>query len=186
MISLYGGKEAFADKLDSLFSAAPLIDFGFYPDVWNEMVEMVIADMGMFNQGNQPCHHIPYLYVYAGQSGKTQSIVRRIMTELYSCTPKGYPGDDDQGAMSSWFVLSALGIYSVCPGSTEYAIGSPLFERATVHLENGRDFTVIAEGNDDEHVHIRSLSLNGIPLDDCFLDHSQIMAGGTLTLEMTE
>jgi len=146
----------------------------------------VVANLGMYNHGNQPCHHIPYLYVYGGQPEKTQRTVREIMTRLYKCAPDGYPGDDDQGSMSSWYVLSALGIYSVCPGSTQYVIGSPLFERASVTLENGKVFTVIAEGNNEDNVCIASATLNGRPLPELFIDHSDIISGGTLVLKMKE
>jgi len=185
MIDLHGGAEAFCSKLDTLFNTTALIDFGHYTDIWNEMVEMVAGGMGQYNHGNQPCHHIPYLYVYGGQPWKAQRRLRQIMTRLYKCAPDGYPGDDDQGAMSAWYVLSALGIYSICPGSSEYVLGSPLFEKAVVTLEDGRKFTVIAEGNNEESVYATSPMWDSAPLDGFFMDHSQLIKGGTLKFKMT-
>lgn len=186
MIRAYGGEDAFCSKLDALFSTPPIIDFGFYDDIWNEMVEMVVADTGMYNHGNQPNHHIPYLYVYGGQPWKTQYRVRDIMERLYKCAPDGYPGDDDQGAMSAWYVMSALGLYSICPGSTEYVLGSPLFRRAVIRLENGKKFTVIAEGNGENDIYVRSAAIDGRRIDKMFIDHSDILAGSTLILKMAD
>ena len=185
MMEMYGGKQAFSERLDSLFLAPALIDLGFYDDIWNEMVEMVMAGTGQYNHGNQPCHHIAYLYDYCGYPWKTQKHVRDIMARLYHCAPRGYPGDEDQGATSAWFVLSALGLYDVCPGNTQYAIGSPIFRKAVVHLENGKDFKVIARGNSSRNVYVRSMTLDGRPLDEPFLDHSDITGGGVLRMEMS-
>ena len=101
------------------------------------MVEMQIAEMGQYAHGNQPIQHMPYLYSYAGQPWKTQYWVRQIMNRLYNSTEKGFPGDEDQGGMSSWYILSALGIYAVTPGTEEYVLGSPVFRKATITMENG-------------------------------------------------
>jgi len=184
LVEAYGGPERFSDKLDSLFTAPSTIDLGYYDDVWNEMLETFIAGMGQFNQGNQPCHHIPYLYDYCGKAWKTQQHVRTIMSRLYSCTPWGYPGDEDQGATSAWYVMSALGFYSVCPGSSEYAIGSPLFKKAVIKLENGRKFTIKAVNNSPENIYIESMTLDGEPHERYFLNHSSIMDGAVLKMKM--
>lgn len=105
---------------------------------------MELANMGQYAHGNQPIQHMPYLYCYAGQPWKTQYWVRQIVERLYNSTEKGYPGDEDQGGMSSWYILSSLGIYAVCPGTDEYVIGSPLFKKATITMENGNKFVIEA------------------------------------------
>src|SRR5690606_7451131 len=105
---------------------------------------------------------------------------REVMEKLYNSTENGYPGDEDQGQTSSWYVLSALGFYSVCPGTDEYVLGSPVFEKATISLENGKTFTILARGNSKRNVYIQSAKLNGKPLPGNFIRHSDIMAGGVL------
>lgn len=184
LVDLFGSEKAFTDRLDRVFSSPAIIDLGYYDDIFNEMVEMVIAGMGQYEHGNQPIHHMAYLYDYAGQPWKTQYWVRQIMQRLYNSGPKGYPGDEDQGSMSAWYVISALGFYSVTPGTTQYALGSPLFGKATINLENGRTFSVEAENNSEENVYIQSATLNGKPLDRNWIDHSEIMEGGILHLVM--
>lgn len=186
LIRLYGSDKAFTDKLDSVFATRPIIDFGFYPDIYNEMVEMVIADLGQYAHGNQPIQHMPYLYCYAGQPWKTQYWVREIMRKLYNTSPNGYPGDEDQGAMSSWYVLSALGIYAVTPGTTQYVIGSPLFRKAVLTLENGKKLTIIADNNSEDNVYIQSATLNGKVLERNYIDYDDIINGGTLHFVMGE
>lgn len=184
LINLYGGEAEFCRHLDAVFDVPGIIDLGFYEDVYNEMVEMVVAGLGQYEHGNQPIHHMPYLYDYAGQPWKTQFRVRQIMDKVYNPGPKGYPGDEDQGSMSAWYVFSALGFYPITPGSTQYAIGSPLFSRASISLENGRTFTVTAENNSRENVYIQSATLNGRPIERNWIDHSEIMAGGELHFVM--
>ena len=149
------------------------------------MTEMVLANMGQYAHGNQPVQHVAYAYNYAGQPWKTQERVRKIMSQLYNATPKGFPGDEDQGGMSSWYVLSALGLYSVCPGTTEYNIGSPVFQKATIHLENGKKFVIEAENNNASHVYIESAAINGKSLEKNHIDIQDILAGGTLKFKMS-
>ena len=132
LIDLYGSDEKFTTKMDSVFILPSVIKPGTYGGVIHEMKEMELAGMGQYAHGNQPIQHMPYLYSYAGQPWKTQYWVRQIVQRLYNPTEKGFPGDEDQGGMSSWYVLSALGIYAVCPGTDEYVIGSPLFQKATM------------------------------------------------------
>ena len=184
LINLYGSDEAFIGRLDRLFATPAIIDLGHYGEIFNEMVEMVVAGMGQYAHGNQPAQHIAYLYDYAGQPWKTQYWTRRIMTGLYKPEPKGFPGDEDQGSMSSWFVMSALGLYPVTPGTSQYAIGSPLFEKAVISLENGLTFTIEAGNNSEENIYIQSATLNGEPFERNWIDHSEIMAGGVLHFEM--
>jgi predicted alpha-1,2-mannosidase len=139
LINLMGGDKAFVAKLDSVFMAPNTVKYGTYRKEIHEMREMQLAGMGQYAQGNQPVQHSIYLYAYAGQPWKTQYWIRQVMDRLYNSTEKGYPGDEDQGGLSSWYVLSALGIYSVCPGTDEYVTGSPLFPKATITLKTGKN-----------------------------------------------
>lgn len=186
LINLYGSDRAFTEKIDSVFTAPDTVIPGTYGGMIHEMVEMQLAGMGQYAHGNQPIQHLPYLYCYAGQPWKTQYHVRNIMTKLYNHTEKGFPGDEDQGGMSSWYVLSALGIYAVCPGTDQYVIGSPLFDRHSIRLENGKTFTIIAENNSDRNIYIQSATLNGRELDSNYITYSDIMDGGVLHLVMGE
>ena len=184
LIDLYGSDEKFTTKMDSVFILPSVIKPGTYGGVIHEMKEMELAGMGQYAHGNQPIQHMPYLYSYAGQPWKTQYWVRQIVQRLYNPTEKGFPGDEDQGGMSSWYVLSALGIYAVCPGTDEYVIGSPLFQKATITLENGNKFVIEAKGNAPENYYIQSGMLNGRVLDKNYIHYSDIVDGGTLTFEM--
>ena len=170
--------------MDSVFSQPPVVKPGWYGGKIHEMVEMEIANMGQYAHGNQPIQHMPYLYNYAGQPWKTQYWVRQIMERLYNSTPDGFPGDEDQGGMSSWYVLSALGIYAVTPGTNQYVIGSPIFQKATITLEDGKKFVIEAKDNSKENVYIQSGQLNGAPLDKNYITYDDIAAGGTLTFQM--
>ena len=149
------------------------------------MTEMEIAGMGQYAHGNQPIQHMPYLYSYAGQPWKTQYWVRQIMERLYNSTPDGFPGDEDQGGMSSWYVLSALGLYAVTPGTDQYVLGSPLFRRATITMEDGKEFIIEAKDNSKDNVYVESRSLNGQPLSRNYITYSELTAGGTLQLQMS-
>lgn len=184
LVDLYGSDEEFCRRIDMVFDFPGIIDIGFYDDIYNEMVEMVAAGLGQYEHGNQPVQHLAYLYNYAGQPWKTQFRVRQIMDKVYNPGPKGYPGDEDQGAMSSWYVMSALGFYPVTPGTSQYVIGSPLFDKAAISLENGNVFTVVAVNNSRENVFIQSATLNGEPFERNWIDHSEIMAGGELRFIM--
>ncbi len=184
LIDLFGGDERFCAKIDSLFAAPGRIVPGSYRNVIHEMREMELAGMGQYAHGNQPVQHLAYLYSYAGQPWKTQYRVRQVMERLYNATERGYPGDEDQGGMSSWYVLSVLGIYSVCPGTDQYVIGSPLFPKATITMEDGRKFVIEAHGNAPHNVYIQSGELNGKPLDKNYITYADIVAGGTLRLHM--
>jgi predicted alpha-1,2-mannosidase len=184
LINLYGSDEAFTEKIDSVFAAPDTVIPGTYGGMIHEMVEMQLAGMGQYAHGNQPIQHLPYLYSYAGQPWKTQFHVRKIMDRLYNATEKGFPGDEDQGGMSSWYVLSALGIYAVCPGTDQYVLGSPLFNRHEITLENGRSFIIIAENNSQENIYIQSATLNGRELVNNYITYNDIIDGGVLHLVM--
>ena len=141
--------------------------------------------MGNYAHGNQPIQHMSYLYNYAGQPWKTQYHVRNIMDKLYSATPDGYCGDEDNGQTSAWYVFSALGFYPVAPGSDEYVLGSPLFDKATLHLQNGERFTIKGRNNNKNNVYVDSAKLNGKAFNKTFLSHQQILQGGELSFDMT-
>jgi predicted alpha-1,2-mannosidase len=170
LIELMGGEGEFSRQLDDLFERTPAT-FG-----WN----------AYYNHSNEPVHHIPYLFVYAGKPWLTQKWVRRILTNAYHNDVNGICGNDDVGQMSAWFVLGALGFYPVCPGSGVYVLASPLFSRATIHLDErfykGRIFEIIAENQASDHPYIQSALLNGKPLSRAWLLHSEIAAGGRLEL----
>lgn len=184
LISLMGGDQNFTAKIDSVFSVPNEVNVGAYKHMIHEMTEMVNANMGQYAHGNQPIQHMIYLYNYAGQPWKAQQHVRNVMAKLYNSTENGYPGDEDQGQMSSWYVLSALGFYSVCPGTDQYVIGSPVFKKATVTMENGKKFVIEAENNSKENVYIQSATLNGKVYTKNWISHGDIVQGGVLGFKM--
>jgi len=148
------------------------------------MTEMQMAGLGQYAHGNQPVQHMIYLYNYAGAPWKAQQRAREVMKKLYNATENGYPGDEDQGQTSSWYVLSAMGFYSVCPGTDQYVFGSPVFKKVTLTLENGNTFTVEAENNSDTNVYIQSATLNGKPYTKNYIRYADITNGGTLKFVM--
>jgi predicted alpha-1,2-mannosidase len=184
LINLMGGDKNFTAKIDSVFTEPGTIKVGGYGQVIHEMTEMAAFHMGQYAQGNEPIHHLLYLYNYAGQPWKAQQHLRDIMSKMYNASENGYPGDEDEGQMSSWYVLSAAGIYSVCPGTDQYVIGSPLFNKMTVSLESGKKFVIEAENNNSENVYIQSATLNGKPYTHNWISYTDIMNGGTLHLVM--
>ncbi|MGB0052151.1 MAG: glycoside hydrolase domain-containing protein, partial [Terracidiphilus sp.] len=137
-----------------------------------------------YAQGNEPSFHIPYLYDFSGQPWKTQRRVRQLMDVWYGDGPLGIPGDDDGGETSSWYVLSALGFYPVCPGNPIYEIGSPIFAKSIIRLDNGKLFTILANHVSSRNKYIQSAQLNGKPLTGAWFTHAAIANGGTLVLEM--
>lgn len=184
LINLFGSDEAFCNKIDSVFSQSNDVHPAWYGGMIHEMVEMQAAGMGQYAHGNQPIQHMPYLYSYAGQPWKTQYWVRQIMKRLYNSTEDGFPGDEDQGGMSSWYVLSALGLYAVTPGTNQYVIGSPVFRKATITMENGRKFVIEADGNSPDNVYIQTGQLNGTTLDRNYITYDDIQNGGLMKFTM--
>ena len=172
-----GGKEVFAQLLDSVFVVPPIYDDSYYGYRIHEITEMQVANMGNYAHGNQPAQHMIYLYNWAGQPEKTQKWVREVMDRLYSSAPDGYCGDEDNGQTSAWYVFSALGFYPVCPGSGEYAVGSPLFQKAVVHLENGNTLKINAEGQGQ---YINELYVNGEKSKEYFLNHDDLKKGACI------
>ncbi|MEU6545189.1 GH92 family glycosyl hydrolase [Streptomyces sp. NPDC046859] len=189
LANLYGGRGGLADKLDTYFAtpetASP--DFvGSYGGVIHEMTEARDVRMGMYGHSNQVAHHVNYMYDAAGQPWKTQRNVREVLSRLYvgSEIGQGYHGDEDNGEQSAWYLFSALGFYPLVMGSGEYAIGSPLFTKATVHLENGRKLVVKAPRNSARNVYVQGLRVNGVPWKSTSLPHSVIAKGGVLEFDM--
>ncbi len=185
LIGLMGGEESFSQMLDSIFEVPPIFDYSYYGIVIHEIREMQIVGMGNYAHGNQPIQHMIYLYNYVGQPWKSQYWARRIMDKLYQPTPDGYCGDEDNGQTSAWHVFSAMGLYPVCPGTDEYVLGSPLFNKITLQLENGNTFVIEAPDNDAKAVYIETATLNGENWEKNFLKHDAIQAGGTFRLEMS-
>lgn len=177
LINLMGGNEKFTEKLDSLFSIDSKIEgTAASPDI--------SGLIGQYAHGNEPSHHIAYLYNYAGQPWKTQQRVHEILTTLYNDTPAGLCGNEDCGQMSAWYVLSSIGFYPVNPAQQVYVIGTPLFDRTEINLESGKKFVVEAKNLSADNFYIQSAELNGKPLNRSYLYHSEIMDGGKLVFNM--
>ena len=186
LAALMGGPDRMDAMLDSVFAIPPLYDDSYYGFPIHEIREMAVMNMGNYAHGNQPIQHMIYLYDTVGRPWKAQRRVRQVMDALYSPAPDGYCGDEDNGQTSAWYVFSALGFYPLTPGSLSYAVGSPLFRRATLTFEDGRRLAIEAPGNSPSAVYIRSASLNGRSLGGNFLDHNAITSGGTLRFEMSD
>lgn len=180
LIELMGGKQKFVERLDNLFNEPTRISkwqfMGQFPDA--------TGLNGMFPAGNEPSFHIPYLYNYAGQAWKTQRRIREIMDMWFDDSPLGLAGDEDGGALCSWYVFSAMGFYPVTSGSNLYAIGSPFFAKITIDLPNGKTFIVDAKNCSKPNKYIQSATLNGKDINRAWLAHSEIANGGKLELVM--
>lgn len=177
LAAAHGGTDRLLARLDAVFDAK--VD----PKVFEHM-EDITGLIGWYAHGNEPSHHVAYLYAYAGQPWRTQARLKQIMDSQYAARPDGLSGNDDLGQMSAWYVFTALGFYPVAPGSNQYVIGRPFLPRSTLNLPNGKHFTVIADGLDAGHGYIGHATLNGKPLDRAYLDHAEILAGGELRFTM--
>ncbi|MCP5054557.1 MAG: glycoside hydrolase family 92 protein, partial [bacterium] len=173
------GNKSFIKMLDTLFTMHT-------PDEAIAETEDIEKNgiMGGYIHGNEPGHHIPYLYNYAGAPWKTQAFVHRIMDTMYSNEADGIPGNDDTGQMSAWYVFSALGFYPVCPGSNEYVMAGPGVQKAAIRLDNGNVFTITARNLSKQNVYIQSVRLNGKRLKKSYIKHQDIMQGGRLEFVM--
>lgn len=182
LIDLMGGDENFCKELDRMF-AKPLGrgKYSFYAKLPDHT-----GNVGQFSMANEPSLHVPYLYDYAGAPWKTQKRIRQMLSTWFRNDLMGVPGDEDGGGLTSFVVFSSLGFYPVTPGKAEYAIGSPLFTDASISLTNGNTFRVVANGASETNKYIKSMKLNGKPLTKPFISHDDIMAGGTLELQMTD
>ncbi|WP_093666435.1 GH92 family glycosyl hydrolase [Sphingomonas gellani] len=184
LADLMGGRQAFVNRLDSIFTTPPLFDDSYYGHTIHEIREMQIVDMGQYAHGNQPIQHMIYLYDWAGAPWKTQHHVRDVMKKLYSATPDGYPGDEDNGQTSAWYVFSALGFYPVTPAVGQYAVGSPLFRNVQVTMPGGKMLTIEAQNNGPDNVYIQSVTLNGRAYDKAWFSREDLQRGGTLRFVM--
>ena len=185
LIDLMGGDKAFVSMLDSVFSVPPVFDDSYYGFVIHEIREMTVMNMGNYAHGNQPIQHMIYLYNYAKQPWKAQYWLRQVMNKMYTPTPDGYCGDEDNGQTSAWYVFTALGFYPVCPGSNEYVVGAPLFKKATIHLEKGKDVTIEAPLNSEENLYIKEMKLNGKSYTHNYFSHEDLMNGAKIQIEMS-
>ncbi|MBP3983662.1 GH92 family glycosyl hydrolase [Pseudoxanthomonas helianthi] len=177
LAAAHGGTDKLLARLDAVFDAK--VD----PKVFAHM-EDITGLIGWYAHGNEPSHHVAYLYAYAGQPWRTQARLKQVMDTQYKPTPDGLAGNDDLGQMSAWYVFTALGFYPVAPGSNEYILGRPFLPRATLNLPNGKRFTVVADDLDDAHPYVGRVTLDGKPLPRAFLRHAEVMAGGELRFTM--
>ncbi len=180
-MDLLGGPDALVEWLDGLF----VMEIDDESIAHNEDITRA-GLMGNYVHGNEPSHHVPYMYCYAGQPWKTQARVRKIMREMYRPEPDGLSGNDDCGQMSAWYAFSALGFYPVAPGSNQYVLGSPAVRQAEIDLGDGKSFVVVAENQAPENVYVRSVRLNGTPLERCYITHDELVAGGELRFVMSD
>ena len=183
LINLMGGKDRFNQMLDSVFLLPPVFDNSYYGFTIHEIREMQVMDMGNYAHGNQPIQHAIYLYGYSLQPWKTQYWVHQVMDRLYTPTPDGYCGDEDNGQTSAWYVFSAMGFYPVCPGSGQYVLGSPYFKSMKIHLENGKEVNISAEGNG---CYVDNLSVDGKPYNHNYIDINSLKQGASLNFNMSE
>lgn len=186
LIELMGGNDKFIAMLDSVFSVPPIFDDSYYGGVIHEIREMTVMNMGNYAHGNQPIQHMIYMYNYAGQPWKAQYWLRQVMNRMYTPTPDGYCGDEDNGQTSAWYVFSALGFYPVCPGSNEYVIGTPLFKKADIHLENGKNISISASENSNSNIYIDSFNLNGKDYQYNYLKHDMLIDGADIDIKMSD
>jgi len=182
LIDEIGGNVAAVEALEQMLAVPPKFNVGVYGAEIHEMSEMAAVDFGQYAHSNQPVHHLLYIFTHAGRPDRTQYWVRKVMHELY--TPDSFPGDEDTGSMSAWFILSALGFYPLCPGKAEYTLGSPLFSRATLHLPKNKTLVIRADGNSPDAPFVRNVSFNEQLLTGHTVDHTALLNGGTLHFTM--
>lgn len=185
LIELMGGKKNFVEMLDSVFTVPPVYDDSYYGFPIHEIREMTVMNMGNYAHGNQPIQHMIYLYNYAGEPWKAQYRLRQVMQHMYSPTPDGYCGDEDNGQTSAWYVFSALGFYPVCPASDEYVLGAPLFKNAVIHLENGKQIVIEAEDNSDINIYIGRMLLDSKEYRHNYITHKRLTGGTRMKMFMT-
>ncbi len=182
---LMGGDDMFVKMLDSVFAMPPVFDESYYRGVIHEIREMQIMNMGQYAHGNQPIQHMIYLYNYTGQPWKAQYWIRRVMEQLYKPTPDGYCGDEDNGQTSAWYVFSAMGFYPVCPGTTQYVLGTPLFKKMIITLSNGKTLQINAPNNSGTNQYVQSVKRNGVLHATNWVDHFDLQKGGNIEFGMS-
>lgn len=184
LINLMGGDKVFVSMMDSVFAVPPVFDDSYYGFPIHEIREMTVMNMGNYAHGNQPVQHMIYLYDYAKQPWKAQYWLRQVMNRLYTPTPDGYCGDEDNGQTSAWYVFTALGFYPVCPGTDQYVIGAPLFRKATIHMESGKDVVINAPENSASNIYIQDMKVNGQEYTKNYFTHDALMNGATIDIQM--
>lgn len=183
LIDLMGGKKEFNTMMDSVFIVPGNLGMKSRGMI-HEMREMQVMNMGQYAHGNQPIQHMVYLYNYSNEPWKAQYWAREIMNKLYTAGPDGYCGDEDNGQTSAWYVFSALGFYTVCPGTDQYVLGSPLFKSVKLHLENGKTVTINAANNSSANRYVKDMKVNGKPYTRNYLTHQQLMNGANIQFQM--
>ncbi|HJC96703.1 MAG TPA: GH92 family glycosyl hydrolase, partial [Candidatus Phocaeicola gallinarum] len=184
LIDLMGGDEMFVTMMDSVFSVPPIFDDSYYGFPIHEIREMTVMNMGNYAHGNQPIQHMIYLYNYAKQPWKAQYWLRQVMNRMYTPTPDAYCGDEDNGQTSAWYVFSALGFYPVCPGTDQYVLGAPLFKKATIHLENGKNVVINAPENSQSNIYIQDMKVNGQEYTKNYYTFPMFTNGATIDIRM--
>ena len=183
LINLMGGKERFNEMLDSVFLLPPVFDNSYYGFTIHEIREMQVMNMGNYAHGNQPIQHAIYLYGYSGQPWKSQYWIRQVMDRLYTPTPDGYCGDEDNGQTSAWYVFSAMGFYPVCPGTGQYVLGTPYFKSMKLHLENGKQVNILSEG---KGCYVDAMSIDGKEYGQNYLDMDVLRKGVNIVYRLSE
>ena len=183
LINLMGGKERFNEMLDSVFLLPPVFDNSYYGFTIHEIREMQVMNMGNYAHGNQPIQHAIYLYGYSGQPWKSQYWIRQVMDRLYTPTPDGYCGDEDNGQTSAWYVFSAMGFYPVCPGTGQYVLGTPYFKSMKLHLENGKQVNILSEG---KGCYVDAMSIDGKEYGHNYLEIEQLRKGTNIVYCLSE
>lgn len=183
LMRLMGGKEHFNQMLDSVFQLPPVFDDSYYGFTIHEIREMQVMNMGNYAHGNQPIQHAIYLYGYSGQPWKSQYWVRQVMDRLYTPTPDGYCGDEDNGQTSAWYVFSAMGFYPVCPGTGQYVLGTPYFKSMKLHLENGQQVSILSEG---KGCYVDEMLLDGKLYEHNYLDMNALKQGANIAFRLSE
>ena len=183
LINLMGGKDKFNQMMDSVFILPPVFDNSYYGYTIHEIREMQVMDMGNYAHGNQPIQHMIYLYGYSGQPWKSQYWIRQVMDRLYTATPDGYCGDEDNGQTSAWYVFSAMGFYPVCPGSGQYVLGTPYFKNIKVNLENGKSIDIQSDG---KGCYVNGMKLNGNAYNHNYLNMRDLMQGASIQFNLSE
>ena len=185
LIDLMGGKDSFNQMMDSVFLLPPVFDDSYYGGVIHEIREMQIMNMGNYAHGNQPIQHMLYMYDYSGQPWKGQHWIREVMDKLYTSAPDGYCGDEDNGQTSAWYVFSAMGFYPVCPGSNQYALGTPYFKQMKLHLENGKTVEISAPDNGDDKRYISGMTINAKNYSKNYITHKDLLGGSKIVYKMS-
>jgi predicted alpha-1,2-mannosidase len=184
LASLLGGPDKLVAKLNEMLGLPPVYHKGGYGSIIHEMREMGIAHFGQYDQGNQPGFDSLYLFAAVGQPWQTEYWTRRVCAELFNAGPAGFPGDEDNGSMASWYVLSSLGIYPLCPGTPQYLFTSPLFAKSTLHLAQDRTMVITTSGNSARDVYVQKRQLNGTNVSQTWISHQDLMQGGELHMDM--